>query len=77
MTLMSPRVSEALRKQMAMLNHKYVADLTLKAVLDFVDCNDPSMVNMVLSSVAKVYENMSKNEFEVQYLLDQHTKSPS
>lgn len=43
--MINPKVSEAQRKQDAVLSTNYHADLQLKALLDFIDVGDPSIVN--------------------------------
>jgi hypothetical protein len=39
----------------------------MKAILDFVDVNDPSVVNRLYGSISKIYERMSKNEYAINY----------
>ena len=42
-----PKVSEAQRKQDAVLSHNYYADMQLQSLLDFIDIGDPSLVNLL------------------------------
>ena len=50
-----------------MLKDNYVPDQSLKAILDFIDIDDPSTVNTLYASISKVYERMAKNEYVINY----------
>ena len=66
-TLIRPKISEEQMKQSAVLSHNFHPDLQLETLLDFVDIGDPSVVNTLYASVAKLYEKMSKNEYALNY----------
>ena len=40
-------------------------------MIDFLDVSDPSMVNLLYQSVAKLYEKMAKNEYSINYLVEE------
>ena len=67
---MYPNISEWQKKQAAFLDHKFVPDLQLKSLLDFVDINDPSMISTIYQSMATVYEKMSESQYELNLLAD-------
>jgi len=68
--MIKPSISEQQQKQAAVLRADKYSDEQLKALLNFVDVNDPSMVNLLYSSFARLYEKMSKNEYSIHYLND-------
>ena len=70
MVMLKPNISEAQRKQDAVLAHNFVPDLTLNSLLDFVDIRDPSVVNVLYQSISKLYETMSKTEYGVNYQIE-------
>ena len=56
-----------------MLSTKFFADQTLKALLDFVDISDPSMVSVLYKEMARMYQTMSMQTFGVGFLKE-HVK---
>ena len=56
-----------------MLSTKFFADQTLKALLDFVDISDPSMVSVLYKEMARMYQTMSMETFGVGFLKE-HVK---
>ena len=50
--MLHPALSEEMKKQEAVLSYKYVPDLTLKAFIDFVDVNDPSIVKILYQNIS-------------------------
>ena len=66
-TLIRPKISEEQMKQSTVLSHNFHPDLQLQTLLDFIDIGDPSVVNTLYASVAKLYEKMSKNEYALNY----------
>jgi hypothetical protein len=45
-------------------------DVLLKSFIDFIDIGDPSVINLVYSSISSMYEKMAKNEYSVNFLAD-------
>lgn len=39
----------------------------MQTLLDFIDIGDPSVVNNLYASIAKLYEKMAKNEYSLNY----------
>ena len=68
-----PKVSEAQKRQDAVFSSNYYPDLQFKALLDFVDVADPSMVSLLYHSIAKVYEKLAKNDYAIGYLTEDAT----
>ena len=56
---------------MALLAAATPPDQQLKALLDFVDINDPSMVNVLYQSFSRMYEKMAKNQYSANFLADE------
>jgi len=68
-----PKVSETQKRQDATFSCGYYADLQLKALLDFIDVGDPSMVSLLYHSISKIYEKLSKNDYAINYLTEDTT----
>lgn len=66
--LISPRVSEEQKKQDLVFSNNFYPDLQLKALMDFVDINDPSMINVLYQSLSKLYERIAKESYAINYL---------
>jgi len=73
---LAPMISEEQRKQDIVLSNNFFADQTLKALLDFVDICDPSMVNVLYKELARMYQAVSQETYGISYLKE-HVKAQS